>query len=54
MFVSAGAYLKIIDERQNQYRCNYIIPLLEEGSRLGMNVQKKKVTKKYGSLERMV
>ncbi|MFJ8260708.1 GntR family transcriptional regulator [Rummeliibacillus sp. NPDC094406] len=40
MFVSEGAYLKIIDERQKQYRQNYIIPLLEEGARLGMDVQK--------------
>lgn len=40
MFVSEGAYLKIIDERQNQYRRNYITPLLKEGSRLGMDVQK--------------
>lgn len=40
MFVSEGAYQKIIDERQKQYRQNYITPLLEEGARLGMDVQK--------------
>jgi DNA-binding transcriptional regulator YhcF (GntR family) len=39
MFVSEGAYQKIIDERQKQYRQNYITPLLEEGARLGMDVQ---------------
>jgi DNA-binding transcriptional regulator YhcF (GntR family) len=39
MFVSEGAYQKIIDERQRQYRQNYITPLLEEGARLGMDVQ---------------
>ncbi|WP_430786928.1 GntR family transcriptional regulator [Virgibacillus flavescens] len=40
MFVSEGAYQKIIDERQKQYRQNYITPLLEEGERLGMDVHK--------------
>ena len=40
MFVSEGAYQKIVDERQKQFRQNYITPLLEEGARLGMDVQK--------------
>ncbi|MEH7237084.1 GntR family transcriptional regulator [Bacillus sp. JJ1562] len=40
MFVSEGAYQKIIGERQKQYRQNYITPLLKEGARLGMDVQK--------------
>ncbi|MDW0117516.1 GntR family transcriptional regulator [Sporosarcina thermotolerans] len=40
MFVSEGAYQKIVEERQKQFRQNYITPLLEEGARLGMDVQK--------------
>lgn len=40
MFVSEGAFQKIVEERQQQFRQNYITPLLEEGARLGMDVQK--------------
>ena len=40
MFVREGAFQKIVEERQKQFRQNYITPLLEEGARLGMDVQK--------------
>lgn len=39
MFVMEGAKTKLIDERKNQYRHDYILPLLEEAKRLGMSVE---------------
>lgn len=39
MFVKKGAKARLIKERQNQYRDDYILPLLEEGKRLGLSVQ---------------
>ena len=39
MFVKEGAYLKIIQMRQKQYRSDYILPLVEEGKRLGMDLE---------------
>ena len=39
MFVKMGARAKLLAERQNQYRSNYILPLLNEAKRLGMSVE---------------
>ncbi|UNC92015.1 GntR family transcriptional regulator [Candidatus Contubernalis alkalaceticus] len=39
MFVKKGARAKLLAERQNQYRSNYILPLLNEAKRLGMSVK---------------
>lgn len=39
MFVKKGARAKLLAERQNQYRSNYILPLLNEAKRLGMSVE---------------
>ena len=40
MFVVEGAKEKILNERKKQYKKEYIWPLLEEGNRLGMSVDK--------------
>ena len=40
MFVMEGAKEKLVNERKKQYKKEYIWPLLEEGKRLGMSVDK--------------
>ena len=40
MFVVEGAKEKLLNERKKQYKKEYIRPLLEEGNRLGMSVDK--------------
>ena len=40
MFVVEGAKEKLLNERKKQYKKEYIRPLLEEGNRLGINVDK--------------
>ena len=40
MFVVEGAKEKLLNERKKQYKKEYILPLLEEGNRLGMSVDK--------------
>ena len=38
MFVKKGAKTQLLKERQKQYRDDYILPLLEEGKRLGLSI----------------
>ena len=40
MFVVEGAKEKLLNERKKQYKKEYIRPLLEEGNRLGMSIDK--------------
>ena len=40
MFVVEGAKEKLLNERKKQYKKEYIRPLLEEGNRLGISVDK--------------
>ena len=40
MFVVEGAKEKLLNERKKQYKKEYILPLLEEGNRLGMSIDK--------------
>ncbi len=40
MFVKEGAKESLMKERQKQYVQDYIKPLLEEGNRLGLNLDK--------------
>ena len=40
MFVMEGAKEKLLGERKKHYKKEYIWPLLEEGKRLGMSVDK--------------
>ncbi|MBN6885405.1 DNA-binding transcriptional regulator YhcF (GntR family) [Cytobacillus horneckiae] len=40
MFVMEGAKEKLLNERKKHYKTEYIWPLLEEGKRLGMSVDK--------------
>lgn len=39
MFVVEGAREKLLNERKNQYRQDYIKPLLEEANRLGISLE---------------
>ena len=40
MFVVEGAKEKLLNERKKQYKKEYIRPLLEEGNRLGISIDK--------------
>ena len=40
MFVVEGAKEKLLNERKKHYKKEYIWPLLEEGKRLGMSIDK--------------
>ncbi len=39
MFVKKGAKAKLMRERQRKYREDYIVPLLAEGRRLGLDLE---------------
>ncbi len=39
MFVMEGAKTKLLNERKKEYKKEFIVPLLDEAKRLGMNVE---------------